>query len=507
MGCCGNEITEKNKNIQFYAKKEEKNNAPINPTINPSQVPVTTLGNVLQTNTQNINDNYSQIPMKQTNALHINDKINIIENKKDDIQKILNEKRKIFYCYNEEEYSEMNELLNKSNFTEDSMIYYKAKYEILGSIILLREYITIKTKKEEGKAYSSSFEYSNESVSNFNLISLKYVKFNKANFQTEYSISNIKISFLFNYNLLENDDSIITFEISSELKARINLLVTFIIFKFFYKCNYRINFNYLKELIEFYSLDSGPFGKNTLSIISPNEILFKGKNVQPISYFIFKLKDSYLYLKKNDLAFYCYDESEMVNLEKAVNNIKISCHDICIFSYKDFYTIQSNTCFVKSYITFICINNPEGIYYSTKQFLLEKTNLKFINLKYNNNELDEYQKRQNCVSNEGISLTFNIPPNEYFGTLELDYSFSIRQPKNFSPSILIDSKNLCLGGYFQLFVNIKDDIYYSYYLQTKGNDYERKEKDITWRTFYEAKPKKFFNKLYLMISNSKIVYN
>lgn len=506
MGCCGNEIAEKNKNIQFYAKKEEKINASINPAINPSQVPLTSMGNSLQTNTQNINNNYSQIPTKQTNALHINDKINLIENKKDDIQKILNEKRNIFYCYNEEEYSEMNELVNKNDFTEDSMIYYKAKYEILDSIILLREYITIKTKKEEGKPYSSSFEYSNESVSNYNLISLKYVKLNKANFQTEYSINNIKISFLFNYNLLENDDSIITFEISSELKTRINLFMTFIIFKFFYKCNYRINFIYSKDLIEFYSLDSGPFGKNTLSTISPNEILFKGKNVQPISYFIFKLKGSYLSLKKNNAAFYCYDENEMANLEKAVNNIKISCHNICIFSYKDFYTIQSNTCFVKSYITFIYINNPEGIYYSSEHFLPEKKDLKFINLKYNGNELDEYQKGQNCVTNEGINLTFNIPANEYFGTLELDYSFSIRQPKSGSPSILIDSKNLCLGGYFQLFVNIKDDIYYSYYLYRKGNDYEKKEKDITWRTFYEAKPKKFFNKLYLMISNSKIVY-
>ena len=98
MGCCGNEITEKNKNIPFNSiKKEEKNNGPINPT----KVPVTSTGNEPQTpvaQNLNINNNYSQNPTKGVNTLQISNKVNLIENKKDNLEKLLKEKPKNCYC-------------------------------------------------------------------------------------------------------------------------------------------------------------------------------------------------------------------------------------------------------------------------------------------------------------------------------------------------------------------------------------------------------------------------
>ena len=498
MGCCGNEITEKNKNIPFNSiKKEEKNKGPINPT----KVPVTSAGNEPQTpvaQNLNTNNNYSQNPTKDLNTLQISNKVNLIENKKDNLEKLLKEKPKNCYCYNDEEYLEIIDLLNKKNFDKDSMIYYKANYEVEDYIIMLKEYITIKTKKEEGKAYNSSFEYTNDSVSSYNLGTLNYVKLNRQNFQNYYlTETNINLKFVFNYNLLENDDPIITFEIDSMLKTKVTLFITFITFKFFYQCNYRLYFKN-ESSFDFYSLDDRPWGKNELSNLSPQEILFKGKNVQQYSFFIFKNKE-YLSLNKKDPAFYCYGQTEMANLEKAVNSIKISCHGICIFSYKDYYTIQpSYTCIVKSYITFLCINNPEGLYYSFDHYLPEKTNLKLISIKFNGKECE---KSYCSVSKNGLELSFSVPAKQYFGTLELDYSFSIRLANERKCIIFIDSKNLCFGGYFQLFVSIKDDLYYSNYLERKGKDFEKNGNEITWRTFHDdPNPRKYFNKLFLLIS-------
>ena len=518
MGCCTREMNIKNKNNPSKPMNDETKNA----SFNPIQAPIITIGNDSQNPTQNIDNNnsqyptqnidnkHTQIPIKQTNNIENNNMVNLIENKKENFEKILQEKPKNCYCYTDEEYLEIYELLNKNNynFEKDSMIYYKANYEIEDSTIHLKEYITIKTKKEEGKVYNSSFEYSTISITSNNFLALFYVKLNKINFQNfEYTKNNCQLSFIFNYNLSENDDSIITFEIDIALTLKINLCFTFILFKFFYKCNYRINIKSISDLFDFYSFEDWICGQNTLLKISPKEIQFKGKNVQQISYFIFKLKDSYISLNKKDPAFYCYDDTEMVNLEKAINNIEISCGKMCIFSYKDFYTIQSNICYVKSYMTFLYINNPDGINISFKHFLPEITDLKFINLKFNNNEENSSCEKNGSIENDGMRLTFNIPANIHFGTLEIDYSFSIRLYRSSMHLILISTKNLSFGGYFQLYISIKDDIYYSYYLNRKLDGYERKEKEISWKVFYNVKPKGYFNKLYLMLKSEFLKNN
>lgn len=130
MGCSHKEIIEKNKNnknIVFKPINKEKNNE----TNNQIQVPIATIGNDPKTQTQNIVNNYSQILTNQTNTLQNNNNVkNLIEDKKDNIEKIFKEKPKNLYCYNDEEYLEILELLNKNNFEKDSMIYYKLNYEI-----------------------------------------------------------------------------------------------------------------------------------------------------------------------------------------------------------------------------------------------------------------------------------------------------------------------------------------------------------------------------------------
>lgn len=76
------------------------------------------------------------------------------------------------------------------------------------------------------------------------------------------------------------------------LKTKITLFITFITFKFFYQCNYRLYFKN-KSSFDFYSLGERTWGKNELSNLSPQEILFKGKNVQQYSFFIFKKRLSF----------------------------------------------------------------------------------------------------------------------------------------------------------------------------------------------------------------------
>ena len=135
------------------------------------------------------------------------------------------------------------------------------------------------------------------------------------------------------------------------------------------------------------------------------------------------------------------------------------------------------------------------------------SDLKLINLKFNNNEENSSCEKNGSIENDGMRLTFNLPANIHFGTLEIDYSFSIRLYRTSIHLILISTKNLSFGGYFQLYISIKDDIYYSYYLHRKLDGYERKEKEISWKVFYNVKPKGYFNKLYLMIKSEFLKNN
>lgn len=65
--------------------------------------------------------------------------LNTNKNNKDNLEKLLKEKPKNCYCYTDEEYLEIIDLLNKKNFDKDSMIYYKANYELEDYIIILKE--------------------------------------------------------------------------------------------------------------------------------------------------------------------------------------------------------------------------------------------------------------------------------------------------------------------------------------------------------------------------------
>lgn len=58
-------------------------------------------------------------------------------------------------------------------------------------------------------------------------------------------------------------------------------------------------------------------------------------------------------------------------------------------------------------------------------------------------------------------------------------------------------------------MSIKDDLYYSNYLERRGKNYEKNGNELTWRTFHDDPypRKKYFNKLSLMISLSKIGQN
>ena len=151
---------------------------------------------------------------------------------------------------------------------------------------------------------------------------------------------------------------------------------------------------------------------------------------------------------------------------------------------KNFYNIIGVTCYVKSYITFLYLDNI-GIYDSYDLFLPEKNELKFINLKCNNEDNSERQTNHCEISKQGLILSFNVPAKKNFCTLEIDYSFKIKDKEGRIAYIYLDYRQMNLGGYYQLFATFDLQIYKKFYLKRKkGSEYYDNNK-IKLQVFYE----------------------
>ena len=407
--------------------------------------------------------------------------------------------------FNENEYNEINEIVEqrKNKIKKDTMICYKENVEIKGEYTIIKESVTVLTKKQDKRSYISSFKFKSPSLDKKKVINYS-VKMNNNDFKDYNPDPNEHHYFvlIFNYNLSSDEDPLITFEIISKIKTMVYLTSTSIKLDFsFPSCLFTINIKSSNDFY-FHCLSHDPLEQNKFKKKSSQEILLKGKDIEKNMYFIFKTKNSHIDLDKSNKAFYCYDETEMSNLEKAINNIRLAFKEKCIFSYKDIYDIKGKTCFVKSYITFAYLKNDEDVNDLFYHRLPESKDLELISLKIDNEEIPQKNLDQCNVIDDTLILCFDIQANENYHTLEVEYSFSIKPVSEGAShcTILIDSKGLYVGGYYQLFINVDPEYYYKYFYLIHKNGYKKDDNGVSVQMFYEPlKDKKKFNVFHLKL--------
>ena len=418
-----------------------------------------------------------------------------------------NEKEKEIFNenFNEKEYDEINELVEqrRNKIKKDTMICYKENVEIKGEYTLIKESVTILTKKQDKRIYRSSFKFKSPSLDKKSIISYS-VKMNNNDFKNCELDSNEHFYFVLvlTYNLEADEDPLITFEITSKIKTIIYLTLTSFKLDFSFPLSlFSINIKSPNDFY-FHCLSHDPLNQNKFNKKSSQEISLKGKDMEKNMFFIFKTKNSHIDLDKSDKAFYCYDETEMSNLDKAINNIRLAFKEKCIFSYKDIYDIKGKTCFVKSYITFAYLKNEEDVNDLFYHRLPESKDLELISLKIDDEELPQKNLDQCNVIDDTLILCFDIPAHENYHTLEVEYSFSIRPVSEGDShcTILIDSKGLYIGGYYQLFINVDTEYYYKYFYLIRKNGYKKDDNGVSVQMFYEPlKDKKRFNVFHLKL--------
>ena len=99
-------------------------------------------------------------------------------------------------------------------------------------------------------------------------------------------------------------------------------------------------------------------------------------------------------------------------------------------------------------------------------------------------------------------LCFDIQANENYHTLEVEYSFSVKpvSERDSHCTMLIDSKGLYAGGYYQLFINVDPEYYYKYFYLIRKNGYKKDDNGVSVQMFYEPlKDKKQFNVFHLKL--------
>ena len=516
MGC--EETRENNEHIiiqskirnPYYSKKRDRyrNRSP-NPNNMSFKIQTPVLSKNLskvssQNNLETISPN-ENISKKNKNKKIIEDEEDEKESQNEEQKE--NEKEIFNDNFNEKEYDEINEIVEerKNKIKKDTMICYKENVEIKGEYTLIKEYVTVLTKKQDKRVYMSSFKFKSPSLDKKKIINYS-VKMNNNDFKGYKLDSHDHSHFvlIFNYNLEKDEEPLITFEITSKIKTMVYLTSTSIKLNFsFPSCLFTINIKSSNDFY-FHCLSHDPLNQNKFKKISSQEISLKGKDVEENMYFIFKTKNSHIKLDKSDKAFYCYDETEMSNLEKAINNIKLAYKEKCIFSYKDIYDIKGKTCFVKSYITFAFLKNDEDVNDLFYHRLPESKDLELISLKIDDEEVPKQNLDQCNVIDDTLILCFDIPANENFHTLEVEYSFSVRPVSEGGShcTMLIDSKGLYIGGYYQLFINVDLEYYYKYFYLIRRIGYKKEDSGVSVQMFYEPlKDKKQFNVFHLKLYN------
>ena len=363
-----------------------------------------------------------------------------------------------FYCFTDEEVEIIQSLLAEHEYEPEHIISYMAYINIDDRNITYKECVTIQTGKKDGQAYSGKFNFESKIVKGNELTT--NVKINNIPIETikqkenKYESDCLEVEI--DYNLNENDSSIMTIELNTNSETKMihtSTDVNFLCFNFrspassYFKLNAKCS-----SMFKYSNIYTKP--KNKLEEISPTEILLAGKEYEDNNTITFRNQFENYDLKKHDENIYNCDTMELYSLNYALNSVGLKYGDTNIFGIKDIFDVSiSGECKAKSYIYLIYPTQPNTVL-STFFFLdLEQNSLKLIDSKVNN-------AQQKCdVSSDGEIIIYYNLRDQQFCTVELDYSFNLRKidDKNspYDYNLCVKHKNLLDKGFYSCEINLR----------------------------------------------------
>ena len=360
------------------------------------------------------------------------------------------EKPNYLYCYSEEEIGIIQNLLKEKTFQKDQIIFNKVSINIDKDFSSYKEYLTIQTEKIKGQKYSGKYSFTSSVV----LVQKKVLSTVKINNNSIETIKNkpttdyqkIEIE----YNLSENDNSIITLEINSLIETKINsnlLSINFSHSGSFFKLN-------IKTSEDFCYSNISRKTENIFKKISDQEIVLSGNNREHYLNITFKYKEGKFKLSKNMKYFYYCNEDEIRDMETALNSVKLKDFDVNIFAIKDIYNIKNEKVTAKTYMTFIYPNNQHTTICANFFFKVKPgNNLEYISSKQNN----EKEIKAKLETWNAFNMRF-ILEDELFCTIELDYSFSLRNVGGRNLSLEVDHNEMLLDkGFYECLIHYEMD--------------------------------------------------
>ena len=152
--------------------------------------------------------------------------------------------------------------------------------------------------------------------------------------------------------------------------------------------------------------------------------------------------------------FYYCNENEIKDMETALNSVKLKDFDVNIFAIKDIYNIKNEKVTAKTYMTFIYPNNQHTTICANFFFKVKPgNNLEYISSKQNN----EKEIKAKLETWNAFNMRF-ILEDELFCTIELDYSFSLRNVGGRNLSLEVDHNEMLLDkGFYECLIHYEMD--------------------------------------------------
>ena len=363
-----------------------------------------------------------------------------------------------FYCFTDEEVEIIQSLLAEHEYEPEHIISYMTYINIDDKNITYKECVTIQTGKKDGQAYSGKFNFESKIVKGNELTT--NVKINNIPIETikqkenKYESDCLEVEI--DYNLNENDSSIMTIELNTNSETKMidtDNYIHFLCFDFRSPASSYFKLNAKCSSMFKYSNISGKT-KNKLEEISPMEILIAGKEYEDNNTITFRKQFADYDLNGDVENIYNCDTMELYSLNYALNSVGLNYGNTNIFGIKDIFDVSiSGECKAKSYIYLIYPTKPNTVLSSFFFLDLEQNSLKLINSKVNN-------AQQKCdVSSDGeIIIPYNLR-DQQFCTVELDYSFNLRKidDKNspYDYNLCVKHKNLLDKGFYSCEINLR----------------------------------------------------
>lgn len=362
-------------------------------------------------------------------------------------------------AYNQEERKLYEDLMKKNPNLEDEYLVFN-KHDILISEkdgIIYKEYKTIKMAKTQFP-YSGCYVYTPMYINlhKVNIIDIRVNNIKSKDYKYEETENNFKISIP--YTVQKEDDPLFTFEVVFS-------------YRYFYADVYaEICVDYDSEAcfsltiyspdFHFFNIDNNIFEKykfeETKNKISLSGTVAADDTLEYVRFTLVKNTgvklDNYPNSLKTD--FYFIDNSEKKSIEDSINNCsEISVDTLNWVFSRDIIKIVGDKAYVKSYEV---IFNPRSNYDSTKGYdfessIHETTDFKIKSFKISNKPAES----NHSITEDTCFLhpTLTFADGEYFKTIELEYSFTLKNKKkeNYS-QIDIYKQTLLNGSNYELYI-------------------------------------------------------